>query len=248
MPKILGIIPARFASTRLPAKPLLKIGVYSMIELVYNQAIKSKHLADVLVATDNLEILEEVEKFGGKVVMTDAIHPSGTDRCYEVLKKSGIEYDYVINIQGDEPFIQPEQIDILAKLLDNNTEIATLIKKIDEQEILFNENTPKVVFNKNHEAIYFSRQTIPFLRGVDQANWLNNSNYYKHIGIYAYRTDILEEITKLPISSLESMEKLEQLRWLENGYKIKVAITPYDSIGIDTLEDLEKARLKILEK
>ena len=246
MPKILGIIPARYASTRLPGKPLLKIGNQTMIQRVYNQVAKCEHINNIVVATDDELIFNHVAHFGGQVIMTDENHQSGTDRCFEALQKCSENYDYVINIQGDEPFILPEQIDILTNLLEGSTEIATLVKKIDDEKTLFNENSPKVIFNKNYEAIYFSRQTIPFLRGENKANWLNYSNYYKHLGIYAYRTDVLSKITKLPQSALEMAEKLEQLRWLENGYKIKVAVSPYDSIGIDTFDDLEMARKSIL--
>jgi 3-deoxy-manno-octulosonate cytidylyltransferase (CMP-KDO synthetase) len=245
MPKILGIIPSRFPSTRLPGKPLLKIGSQTMIQRVYNQAIKCSLLDEVFVATDHEGIFEHVIEFGGKVVMTSKNHQSGTDRCFEALTKIGNNYDYVINIQGDEPFIFPEQIDLLANLLDGNTELATLIKKIDDFKDLTNINTPKVVFNKKFEAMYFSRQTIPYIRDENVSNWLNTNMFYKHIGIYGYRTDILEKITKLAQSDLELAEKLEQNRWIENGYKIKVAISPYDSIGIDTNEDIEAARVKI---
>jgi 3-deoxy-manno-octulosonate cytidylyltransferase (CMP-KDO synthetase) len=244
--RILGIIPARFASSRLPGKPLLKIGGKTMIELVYQQAKKCQQLLDVIVATDDSRIFDHVNKFGGISIMTNTIHTSGTDRCYEALEISGKNYDYVINIQGDEPFIQPEQIDILANLLDGETEIATLVKKIEDNLTLFNENTPKVILNKNEEAIYFSRQTIPFLRDSEKDNWLANNTFFKHIGIYAYRTDILKTITSLTPTTLELAESLEQLRWIENGYKIKVAVSPYDTIGIDTPEDLAMANLKII--
>jgi 3-deoxy-manno-octulosonate cytidylyltransferase (CMP-KDO synthetase) len=241
MLKIVGVIPARYASTRLPGKPLLNIGDKSMIQLVYKQVKKCNSLFDVIVATDNELIFNNVIGFGGKAVMTSPNHQSGTDRCYEAIANLNYEADYVINIQGDEPYIQPEQIDLLVELLNGQTEIATLVKKIDDIETLFNENTPKVVLNKNLESVYFSRQTIPFLRGVDKANWLKYNVFYKHIGIYAYRMDILKALSKLEQTALEKAESLEQLRWLENGYKIKVAITPYDSIGIDTQADLDYA-------
>lgn len=172
--------------------------------------------------------------------MTSETHQSGTDRCMEVLQKEEGNYDFIINIQGDEPFIQPEQIDLLAKTLKHDTQIATLAKKITEEETLFNPNTPKLVWDEKKEAIYFSRQTIPYLRGIPKEEWLQKHDFYKHIGIYAYRFDVLEEITRLTPSSLEQAEALEQLRWLQNGYKIKVAVTEMETIGIDTPEDLKK--------
>jgi 3-deoxy-manno-octulosonate cytidylyltransferase (CMP-KDO synthetase) len=239
---ILGIIPARYASTRFPAKPLVEIGGKSMIRRVYEQAGKARLLSSVVVATDNNEIFDHVKTFGGNVVMTKEEHPSGTDRCFEALEKTSGDFDFVINIQGDEPFIHPEQIGLLASALNKETELATLVKKIEDQETLFNPNTPKVIFNKNKEAIYFSRQTIPFIRGVEPEQWLSKAEFYKHIGIYAYRTDILEAITSLETGSLEKSESLEQLRWLENGFKIKVEITTYESVGIDVPSDLEKIK------
>lgn len=253
MLKILGIIPARYASTRFPGKPLVDISGKTMIQRVYEQASKSNLLAKVVVATDDDRIFEHVKSFGGEVVMTSSKHPSGTDRCFEALqivsklerRKEGKEfqrYNYVINIQGDEPFIQPKQIDILVQCLTAKTELATLIKRIEDEATLFNPNTPKVIFNNYHEAIYFTRQTIPYLRGIEKDKWLNAHDYFKHIGIYAYRVDILNKITKLPIALLEKVESLEQLRWLANGFKIKVAITPYDSFGIDIPEDLVEAQ------
>ncbi|MFL5728910.1 MAG: 3-deoxy-manno-octulosonate cytidylyltransferase [Cytophagaceae bacterium] len=239
--KILGIIPARYASTRFPAKALADIHGKSMIRRVYEQACKASSLSRVIVATDHEEILNHVKSFG-EAVMTNPEHQSGTDRCQEVLQQMKEPFDYVINIQGDEPFIMPEQIDLLASCLNSaGVELATLVKKISDQETLFNPNTPKVIFNKDHEAIYFSRQTIPHLRGIHQKDWLTHHTFYKHIGIYAYRSDILAKITKLPVSSLEKSEALDQLRWIENGYRIKVAITEFETIGIDTPEDLLKA-------
>lgn len=239
--KIIGIIPARYASTRFPAKALADIQGKSMIQRVYEQGLKSKSLSNIIVATDNNLIFKHIESFGGIAIMTSEKHQSGTDRCYEALEKNGFGADFVINIQGDEPFIQPEQIDILANCLEKGTELATLVKKIEDNETLFNTNTPKVIFNTRQEAIYFSRNTIPFLRGIEENDWLKHQHFYKHIGIYAYRTDILEKITQLPLSNLENAEKLEQLRWLENGFRIKIAITEFDSFGIDTPEDLERA-------
>ncbi len=239
--KILGIIPARYASTRFPAKPLADLGGQSMISRVYAQAKKSESLASVVVATDHKEIYDHVKSFGGYVCMTGEHHASGTDRCYEVLSKEKEKFDYVINIQGDEPFIAPEQIDLLASLLDGKTELATLIKRLENKDQLLNSNLVKVVFNKNHEALYFSRSPIPYWRGKE-TDWVHQHHYYKHIGMYAYRSDILEKITSLKVSSLERAESLEQLRWLENGYKIKVAETSLETVGIDTPEDLEQAR------
>jgi len=239
---IIGIIPARYASTRFPAKPLVEIGGKSMIRRVYEQAGKAKLLSQVVVATDNKEIFDHVKSFGGNVVMTREEHPSGTDRCFEALEKTSGKFDFVINIQGDEPFIHPEQIDLLASALNKETELATLVKKIEDKETLFNPNTPKVIFNKNKEAIYFSRQTIPYIRGAEPEQWLSKAEFYKHIGIYAYRSDILKAITSLETGSLEKSESLEQLRWLENGFKIKVEITTYESVGIDVPADLEKIK------
>lgn len=239
--KILGVIPARHASTRFPAKPLADIGGKSMIQRVYLQALKAKKLAEVVVATDHQEIYDHVVSFGGAVCMTSQFHISGTDRCFEAMTKQDGDFDYLINIQGDEPFIAPEQIDLLANLLDGNTQLATLVKKIDAEDQLFNSNVVKVIFNKKNEAIYFSRATIPYLRNFEQSKWLQTGTIYKHIGMYAYRVDVLEKITQLEASTLERAESLEQLRWLENGYSIKVAETQIETMGIDTPEDLQKA-------
>ena len=241
--RILGVIPARYASTRFPAKPLVDIGGQSMIKRVYNQVKKSESIAKVIVATDHSKIVEHVKSFGGDVCMTSESHASGTDRCFEVLKKETDPFDYVINIQGDEPFISPHQIDLLASLLDGITELATLSKKIENKEQLFSPNVVKIVLTTDYKALYFSRSPIPHIRNIAQDQWLNKHTFYKHIGMYAYRTDILEKLTKLSISSLERAESLEQLRWLENGYSIKVAETTEETIGIDTPEDLEKAIL-----
>lgn len=239
---ILGIIPARYASTRFPAKALAQIRGKTMVQRVYEQALGADSLQEVIVATDHHMIYEHVQQFGGKVVMTSAGHPSGTDRCYEALQQRGSHFDFVINIQGDEPFIQPEQINILASCLrDPTVELATLVKQIEDTETLFDPNKPKVVLNANSEAVYFSRQAIPYVRGEDAWEWLEKCTFYKHIGMYAYRTDVLAAITKLPVSFLEQAEALEQLRWIEHGYRIRAAITPYDSVGIDTPEDLRKA-------
>lgn len=238
---ILGIIPARYASTRFPAKPLADIAGKSMIQRVYEQVKKSSLLTDALVATDNQKIFDHVIAFGGKVCMTKESHVSGTDRCYEALTLQKGTFEYVINIQGDEPFIQPEQIDLLAKLLDGKTEIATLVKKIEDKEQLFNPNVVKAVVSEKGEALYFSRSTVPHIRNTAEAEWLNKHTFYKHIGMYAYQTDVLKQLTALPVSPLEKAESLEQLRWLENGFRIKVAETKTETIGIDTPEDLQNA-------
>lgn len=239
---ILGIIPARYGSTRFPAKALADIGGKSMIRRVYEQATKSTLLNDVVIATDHEAIMTEAASFGGKACMTSETHQSGTDRCYEALSLQEKNYDYVINIQGDEPFINPGQIDLLAKLLDGQTQLGTLVKQIEDQEELFNPNVVKAIFNINNEAIYFSRATLPYNRNAQPENWLGERKYFKHIGIYAYRSDILKQITTLEVSGLEKAESLEQLRWIENGYVIKVAETEYPSVGVDTPEDLEKLK------
>jgi len=237
---ILGIIPARYASTRFPGKPLVDISGKTMIQRVYEQAKKCSSFADVVVATDDDRIFDHVLAFDGKAVMTSAEHQSGTDRCAEVASKHP-EYDIIINIQGDEPYIDPEQITKLAACFnDPGTQIATLVKKIHSVEELHNANSPKVLINKLSEAIYFSRSPLPHIRGQEPQNWLNYYTYFKHIGIYGYRADILQQITKLPVSPLEKAESLEQLRWIENGYKIKVAETELETVAVDTPEDLNK--------
>ena len=239
--RILGVIPSRYASTRFPAKPLADIAGKSMVETVYAQVKKSGLITKAVVATDNKKIYDHINSFGGDVCMTSENHVSGTDRCFEAYTLQKEKYDYVINIQGDEPFIDPMQINLLARLLDNKTELATLIKKIEIEEQLFNSNVVKVVVNSLNEALYFSRSTIPHVRNVAPQDWIVKHIFYKHIGMYAYRADILEKITQLPVSSLEQAESLEQLRWLENGFKIKTAITDIETMGIDTPEDLANA-------
>lgn len=238
-----GIIPARFASTRFPGKPLALIGGKPMIQRVYEQALKV--LDVVVVATDDERIRSVVEAFGGRVVMTSPEHKSGTDRAAEANKligeQLGRRFDVVLNIQGDEPFIQPEQLrKVLSCFLDKDTEIATLVKPFGPSDDIFNPNSPKVVINQSGEAIFFSRSPIPYIRGSEQALWSTLHVYLKHIGLYGYRSDVLEEITKLEQTPLEIAESLEQLRWIENGYKIKVEQTHLESIGIDTPEDLER--------
>ena len=242
---IVGIIPARYASTRFPAKPLIDIAGKSMIQRVYEQAKKAKLLKAVYVATDDIRIKNHVESFDGQVIMTSLTHESGTDRCCEAAEKLPFRPDIIINIQGDEPFINPQQIDDLAHVFQQKTatQIATLIKKIEDTKTLFDENKPKVVVNTKKEALYFSRQTIPFVRQEAKKSWLSKQTFYKHIGIYAYRFDVLKQITKLPVSRLEKSEKLEQLRWLEHGFSIQTAVTQYESMSIDTPQDLERMLL-----
>lgn len=240
---ILGIIPARYASTRFPGKPLVNIGGKIMIQRVYEQACKA--LEHVVVATDDERIYNAVNNFGGCVVMTSDVHPSGTDRCAEAVVNYETTYnqkvDIVINIQGDEPFIAEQQINLLANLFENqNIELATLIKPITDEETLFNANKPKVVIDANGKALLFSRQAIPYIRGSEPQDWINKYNFYQHIGMYGYRKETLLKITKLSKSPLEIAESLEQLRWLENGYQIQTAITEDEGLSIDTPEDLEK--------
>lgn len=237
--KTLGIIPARYASTRFPAKALVDIYGKSMVQRVYEQAKKCAALNEVIVATDDKRIFDHVTSFNGKVLMTSTQHQSGTDRCAEV-SAALPEFDVIVNIQGDEPFINPDQISkVVASFTDVKTVLATLVKKIESEEELVNTNTPKVVLNNRHEAVYFSRAVIPFVRGEKIENWLQNHIFYKHIGIYGYRADVLQAITQLPVSSLEKAESLEQLRWIENSYRIKVAETDIETLAIDTPADLE---------
>lgn len=238
---IIGLIPARFASTRFPGKPLADIAGKSMIQRVYEQAKKCESLSEVIVATDDNRIAEAVKAFGGSFCMTSPEHPSGTDRCAEVVEKLSLNCDGVVNIQGDEPFIDPAQIEQLCSCFqDDRTHLATLVRKINDPEVLFSPNAPKVLTDNEGFAIYFSRQTIPYLRGIEQKDWINHHTYFQHIGIYGYRTGVLKEITKLPASSLEKAEALEQLRWIENGYKIKTAVTELENFAIDTPEDLQR--------
>jgi 3-deoxy-manno-octulosonate cytidylyltransferase (CMP-KDO synthetase) len=245
---ILGVIPARYASSRFPGKPLIDIQGKTMIQRVYEQASASKKLYKVVVATDDQRIFDHVVSFGGEAIMTIEDHPSGTDRCFEALQKTGAQYNYVINIQGDEPFIDPSQINLLADLLNDSTvELATLMIPVDSHEVLFDRGEVKIVLNQNNEALYFSRMVIPFIKGIDQKDWHKHFNYYRHVGMYAYRSDVLKKITQLPPSSLEQAESLEQLRWLENGLKIKCVVTQHDSHCIDTPEDIEKV-LRLMKK
>jgi 3-deoxy-manno-octulosonate cytidylyltransferase (CMP-KDO synthetase) len=241
-----GIIPARYASSRFPGKPLVLLGNKPMIQRVYEQAAKS--LTVVWVATDDKRIFDTVTGFGGNVIMTSPAHPSGTDRCAEaidkILDKTGTKIDVVINIQGDEPFIKPEQVTLLKDCYrDESVEIATLVRKVEPGEDIFNPNQPKVIMDLKGNAIYFSRAAIPYLRDTVMSLWSDKHTYYKHIGMYAYRTETLKKICLLHRSSLEISESLEQNRWLENGYRIRTAVTDWESVGIDTPDDLERAKL-----
>lgn len=242
--KTLGIIPARYASKRFPGKPLALIDGKPIIQHVYEHA--SGLLDHTVVATDDSRIYMAVQQFGGNVVKTSNTHCNGTDRCYEALLKIGADdYDLVLNIQGDEPFIKPDQIQIILSLMeDPKVRIATLAKPFNPTapfSSLENINAPKVVLTNDNNALYFSRSIIPYLRGKEHDEWLPNHTYYRHIGIYAYRPDTLSLIAKLPQSSLEKAESLEQLRWLEYGISIKVGLTDNESVSIDTPEDIEKA-------
>lgn len=241
--RVAAIIPARYSSTRLPAKPLQKLGRKSIIERVY-EAVHAV-VESVVVATDDIRIAEEVERFCGRAIMTSTEHRSGTDRCAEALKKMGGDYDIVINVQGDEPFIRREHIEALLSCFDDPaTDIATLAKPLtaeDGMEALLNPNNVKVVTDRRGRALYFSRSAIPYQRDIAAQEWLNNHTYLKHLGIYAFRPDVLQAITTLETTPLERTEKLEQLRWLEHGYTISVAETPFATIGIDTPEDLAHA-------
>jgi 3-deoxy-manno-octulosonate cytidylyltransferase (CMP-KDO synthetase) len=239
-----GIIPARYASKRFPGKPLVLIGDKMMVQRVYEQVNSS--VDTLFVATDDKRIYDEVLKFGGKAIMTSADHRSGTDRCAEaveeIMEQTGKKIDIVINIQGDEPFIKPEQIDLLKSCFtDKGVEIATLVRKINPGEDIFNPNQPKAILDSEGNAIYFSRAAIPFFRDAEPAEWSYKYVYYKHIGLYAYRTDVLKRITRLPVSPLEMAESLEQNRWIENGFRIKTTTTKWESIGIDTPDDLQRA-------
>lgn len=248
--RFIGIIPARYASTRFPGKPLAKLGGRSVIEWVYTRA--SEVLEHVVVATDDQRIIDEVERFGGKAVMTSASHRSGTDRCWEAYQKSGVEADVVINIQGDEPFIRAEQIRGLMECFDNEgTDIATLVKPFAKEagyETIADPNCVKCVRALDGKALYFSRSVIPYMRGVEKDEWTKKNTYYKHIGIYAYKVPVLEMVTGMKQTPMELAESLEQLRWLENGLTIRTAITEIETVGIDTPADLEAASKMIGNK
>ncbi|MBQ9202190.1 MAG: 3-deoxy-manno-octulosonate cytidylyltransferase [Bacteroidales bacterium] len=240
--RFLGLIPARYASTRFPGKPLADIGGKPMIRRVYEQVCGC--LDAVCVATDDERIFKAVEDFGGRVVMTSEAHRSGTDRCAEAMEKLPGDFDVIINIQGDEPFVRPSQIAQLKACFDSpQTEIATLVRAFRPEEgleALMNPNSPKVVLNSRGEAMYFSRSVIPFLRRLPQEEWLQTHVFYKHIGIYAYRRDVLSRLAALPQTPLEQAESLEQLRWIESGYRIRVALTESENLAVDTPEDLQR--------
>ncbi len=260
---ILGIIPARYASTRFPGKPLIGIQGKSMIQRVVEAAQQAKKLDRVVVATDDERIADHVRSFGGEVVMTREDHPSGTDRCWEaaqrmengewrmenektqeksfsILHSPFSINNYVLNIQGDEPFLDPAQIDELAGILDGEVELATQMIRVDSAEVLHDPGEAKILLNDRREAIYFSRQAVPFLKGIDPATWHTHFPYYRHVGMYAYRVDVLEKLTQLPPSPLEKAESLEQLRWLQAGYRIRLVETRHDSHCIDTPDDVAK--------
>ena len=239
---ILGIIPARYGSTRFEGKPLALINGKMMIQRVYEQAKKADRLAEVVVATDDRRIYDAVTGFGGEAVMTSPNHHSGTDRCCEVMAEMNGRFDAVINIQGDEPYINPEEINQIAGLIaEKDTPLASLCKPIRDYDELVSRNAVKVVFDKNGNALYFSRYAIPFMRNVeDDKIWMEKRTFYKHIGIYAYKTDVLREISALPQSGLEIAESLEQLRWLENGYPIKMGVTDFETYSVDVPEDIVK--------
>jgi 3-deoxy-manno-octulosonate cytidylyltransferase (CMP-KDO synthetase) len=238
--KYIAVIPARYASTRFPGKPLAVLGGKTVIQRVCEQA--SRVLPEAYVATDDERIFSAVEAFGGRAVMTSANHKSGTDRIQEAVEKIGTDADVIINIQGDEPFIQPAQIETLMHLFDDpETQIGTLGKPFETIEATMNPNSPKIVTDRRGFALYFSRSVIPYIRGVEQEEWLKHYPFLKHLGVYAYRREVLAEVTRLPQSALEKAESLEQLRWLENGFRIRVGITDMETVGIDTPDDLTRA-------
>ncbi|OFY68257.1 MAG: 3-deoxy-manno-octulosonate cytidylyltransferase [Bacteroidetes bacterium RBG_13_43_22] len=239
-----GIIPARYASKRFPGKPLAMIGDKTMVQRVYDR-VKSS-VDSVYVATDDKRIFEEVQKFGGRAIMTSPEHLSGTDRCAEaadlIMEQTGKRIDIIINIQGDEPFVRTEQIELLKSCFTRkDVEIATLVRETSPGEDIFNPNQPKVILDSEGNAIYFSRTAIPFIRDSEPQEWSEKHVFYKHVGLYAYRTDVLKRITNLPVSALEKAESLEQNRWIENGFRIRTAVTKWESIGIDTPDDLKRA-------
>lgn len=245
--QFVGIIPARYASTRFPGKPLATLAGKPVIEHVYRRVVEA--LGSAYVATDDDRIAQAVERFGGQAVMTRADHKSGTDRIAEALEKTGREVDVVVNVQGDEPFITTRQIETLCHCFDDEqTQIATLGKPFESMEAVENPNSPKIVTDLKGFALYFSRSVIPYIRGFEQTDWLSHFPYLKHLGVYAYRTDVLREITQLPQSPLEKAESLEQLRWLQAGYRIKVGITDEETVGIDTPEDLVRAERFLNER
>ena len=238
--KFIGIIPARYASTRFPGKPLALLGGKPVIQHVYEKV--AAVLEAAYVATDDERIYDAVKSFGGHVVMTRKDHKSGTDRIEEAIEKIGGEWDVVVNVQGDEPFVAKSQLDTICHCFDDpTTQIATLGKPFESMEAVQNPNSPKIVVDNMGFAMYFSRSVIPYVRGKEESSWLTHYPFLKHLGIYAYRKDVLRQVTQLPQSSLEIAESLEQLRWLQNGFKIKVGTTDVETVGIDTPQDLERA-------
>lgn len=238
--KFIGIIPARYASTRFPGKPLALLGGKPVIQHVYEKV--AAVLEAAYVATDDERIYDAVKSFGGQVVMTRTDHKSGTDRIEEAIEKIGGEWDVVVNVQGDEPFVAKSQLDTICHCFDDpTTQIATLGKPFESMEAVQNPNSPKIVVDNMGFAMYFSRSVIPYVRGKEKSSWLTHYPFLKHLGIYAYRKDVLRQVTQLPQSSLEIAESLEQLRWLQNGFKIKVGTTDVETVGIDTPQDLERA-------
>lgn len=238
--KFIGIIPARYASTRFPGKPLALLGGKPVIQHVYEKV--AAVLEAAYVATDDERIYDVVKSFGGQVVMTRTDHKSGTDRIEEAIEKIGGEWDVVVNVQGDEPFVAKSQLDTICHCFDDpTTQIATLGKTFESMEAVQNPNSPKIVVDNMGFAMYFSRSVIPYVRGKEKSSWLTHYPFLKHLGIYAYRKDVLRQVTQLPQSSLEIAESLEQLRWLQNGFKIKVGTTDVETVGIDTPQDLERA-------
>ena len=238
--KFIGIIPARYASTRFPGKPLALLGGKPVIQHVYEKV--AAVLEAAYVATDDERIYDVVKSFGGQVVMTRTDHKSGTDRIEEAIEKIGGEWDVVVNVQGDEPFVAKSQFDTICHCFDDpTTQIATLGKPFESMEAVQNPNSPKIVVDNMGFAMYFSRSVIPYVRGKEKSSWLTHYPFLKHLGIYAYRKDVLRQVTQLPQSSLEIAESLEQLRWLQNGFKIKVGTTDVETVGIDTPQDLERA-------
>jgi 3-deoxy-manno-octulosonate cytidylyltransferase (CMP-KDO synthetase) len=239
--KIVAIIPARWASSRFPGKPLADIEGRPMIVRVMQQVAKCPEISEVLVATDHNSIVQAVENARGQAILTSEDHQSGTDRCYEAYTSSGLQADFILNVQGDEPYINPRQLSALCQSLTQETQLATIVKRITSAEPVHNPNVVKAVRAASGQALYFSRSAVPYLRGELPENWHQKASYWQHIGVYAYRSDLLAKITKLPVSPLEDSEKLEQLRWLEAGYTIHTTETSQSSVGIDTPEDLTEA-------
>jgi 3-deoxy-manno-octulosonate cytidylyltransferase (CMP-KDO synthetase) len=241
--KIFGIIPARYGSSRFPGKPLVMIHGKPMIQRVYEQVSGYKSISGIVVATDDQRIMKAVTDFGGNACLTSATHGSGTERCCEAMEFFGklSAEDIILNIQGDEPFIDPAQLEELAGCFSvPGVEIGSLVKRITSEEELFDPNVVKVIMDKDSKAIYFSRQALPYQRGKDPGSWLESGVYYKHVGLYGYSVKVLKELVTLPESVLEKAESLEQLRWIENGYSVRLRETEYESLAIDAPSDLSK--------